>query len=242
MRIAFTALTAAAALAFAPTPASAQTQDAPTAPERLQSGDVEGGKARANGAIDRRLVTIERLETRVSDHPHVTDPHQRELLDELGRASAGLRALSADIAQATTIEELRDLVPKIATDFRVYLVVAPKVHQVLGSDSVVAAGTRLEKMSESLAGRIDRAVENGVDASEAAAHLADMTAEFGQALAVGEPDAGTVLPLTAADWPDPAAAVLAQGRADLGDARRFLREARISFSEAVAPLREALGS
>lgn len=31
MRIAFVALTAAAALAFAPTPALAQTQDAPTA-------------------------------------------------------------------------------------------------------------------------------------------------------------------------------------------------------------------
>lgn len=247
MRIAFVALMAAVTLAFAPTLALAQTEDAPTRTsahdvDRLRGADVESVKARAQEAIERRLATIERLQGRVTDHPHVTEPHQGELAAELGRSAAGLRALSVEIDQATTIEELRILVPKIATDFRIYLVVAPKVHQVLGSDSLGAAGTRLEAVAESVSASIDRAVEKGVDASEAEGHLADMVEEIRQALAVGEPVAGAALVLTAADWPEPAAGVLAQGRSDLGEARRFLREARDSAHEAMSALREALDS
>lgn len=248
MRIAFIALTTAVAVAFAPTQALARTGAAETTRtaehdvERLHGADVESLKARAQEAIDRRLATIDRLRARVTDHPHVTGPHQGELLAELGRSGAGLRALSAEIDRATTIEELRVLVAEIATDFRIYLVVVPKVHQVLGSDTVVAAGERLDGVADSLAAWIERAVANGADTSEARVHLADMTEEIRQAVVLGEPVAGAVLPLTPSDWPTPAGDVLAQGRADLIEAGGLLREARDSAKETVAALREALGS
>lgn len=248
MRIALVAMTAAITLAFTPTLALAQTEDAPTTRtsehdvERLLGSDVESVKERAQAAIERRLATIERLQARVAVHPHVTEPHQGEVLAELDRSAAGLRALSMEIDQATAVEELRVLVPKIAADFRICIVVAPKVHQVLGSDSVVAAGTRLEAVSDSVAAWIDLAAGKGVDVSVAVAHLADMTEEIRQAVAVGQPVVSAVLPLTGADWPNPAATLLTQGRSDLGEAHRFLLAARDSGREAVAALRAALGS
>jgi hypothetical protein len=247
MRIALVALMTAVASASVAVPALAQTDGPPTRMseydvERPLEADAESVKARAQEAIDRRLATIGRLVLRVTDHPHVTGQHHDDLLAELGRSEAGLRALSNEIAQSTTIEELRVLVPKIATDFRIYLVLVPKVHQVLGSDSLVASGARLDGVAESLAAWIDRAIEKGADASVAVAHLEDMTTKLSRALAVGGPVADAVLPLVPADWPVPAADILAQGRADLAEARQFLREARHSAQQAVQALREALGS
>ena len=248
MRIALAALTTAIALILAPASALAQTDDAPTTRtlehdvDNLRGADVGTVKERAQAAIDRRLATIERLKARVADHPHVTGEHRRELLAELDRSEAGLRALSVEIDQATTVPELRVLVPKIATDFRIYLVVVPKVNLALGSDSIVAGGARLNEVAETLQAWIDRAISKGADASEAIGHLADMNEEIRRALALGEPVAGAVLALSPADWPTPAADVLTQGRADLSEAGRLSREARISGQEAVAALREGLGS
>lgn len=239
----------AALMAFAaPATAFAQIEERPSRAsaesdiERLATGDVDSVKDRAQAAIDRRLETIDRLRERVTSHPHVTGSHQGELLGELGRSEAGLNTLSAEIRQAETIEELRELVPKIATDFRIYLVVAPKVKQVLGSDTVVAVGDRLEDAAARLGDWIARAVEAGVDVTEAQAHFEDMWAETAAAVGLGGPVAGTVLPLTPADWPDPARSVLEQGRADLMEARELLRAARHSARETFQALRTAFAN
>lgn len=210
--------------------------------DRLGTGDVDSVKERAQAAIDRRLETIDRLRERITSHPHVTGSHQGELLGELGRSEAGLNALAAQIRQAETIEELRELVPKIAADFRIYLVVAPKVHQVLGSETVVAIGDRLDEANISLGDWIARAIEAGVDVTEAQAHFDDMLAETAAAVALGAPVAGAVLPLAPADWPDPAGSVLEQGRADLMEAREFLRAARDSARETFQALRAAFAA
>lgn len=235
-------ITALAALMTltAPVAAFAQTV-APPDSDVAFAADVDDVKERAQAAIDWRLETIERLRNRITSHPHVTGAHQGQLLGELGRSEAGLNALAAEIRQAETIEELRVLVPKIATDFRIYLVVAPTVNQVLASDTVVAVGNRLDEAADVLAGWIERAANAGIDVADAERHLADMIAETAAGVGLGAPVAGSVLPLTPEDWPNPASDVLAAGRADLIEARELLRVARESAREALASLREALG-
>lgn len=237
MRKSLVAALTALLVVAAPAAGIAQTDD--TAARVPAGADIDDVKARALEAIDQRLETIDRLRAAVTAHPHVTGEHQGALLGELGRAEAGLQSLAAQIRAAETLEELRVLVPKIATDFRIYLVVVPKVWEVLGSDTVVAVAARLEGAAGSIAEWIARAEEAGLDVTEAAAHLAEMERHIESAVSLGDPVAEEVLPLTAADWPDPAQRVLTAGKKDLQAARQQLKEAWASGKAAVHALRQA---
>jgi len=240
MRTPLVAAMTALMILTVPLGAAAQTEepDRPaTAEENLEIDDV---KERALAAIDARLDTIARLRERITSHPHVTGEHQGELLGELGRAEAGLHSLAAEIRTAESMAELRVLVPKIAEDFRIYLVVVPKVNLVLGSDSVVAAAGRLGEAAELLQSWIDRAADAGYDVTEAEAHLAEMRRQIADAVSLGAPVAAAVLPLTAADWPDPAERILADARAGLVAARQLLGGALESGHEVVKALRGLL--
>ena len=238
MHISLVAAMTALMILTVPLAAVARTDE----PNRGSIAEVDV-KGRALAAIDRRMDTITRLRGRITSHPHVSGEHQSALLGEIGRVEAGLNSLAAEIRGTESMEELRVLVPKIADDFRIHLVVVPKVNQVLGSDSLVSAGDRLGEAAGVLESWIDRAADAGYDVTEAEAHLAEMRRHIAASVSLGEPVAAAVLPLTAADWPDPARRTLADGRADLIDARHILRSALASGHEAVkaspGPLRGA---
>lgn len=239
---------AAALTALSPVAALAQTDERPVveserpAAERERpSVDLENVKDRAQAAIERRLVTIDRLQSEVRSNPHVTDSHATTLLRELETAESGLQALGREIAAAETIEELRVLIPEIAEDYRIYVLMVPKVYEVLGSDTVAHVVGRFDTAAEELGEAIRRAEDAGYDVSEAEAYLAEMIRQAGKAESLGVPVAGSVLVLQPSDWPDPAKTVLRSGHADLDDARSALRSARQAAHDALEALREAIG-
>lgn len=206
-------------------PAGAVARETPAGPEAAGERTIEKLKDRAEQAVERRLDTIDRVIRALQGAGHLTDDHERILLGELEAAADGLSALGREIEAAETIAELRNLIPLIFEDYRIYALVVPKAHLVVVADTVGAVVDRVEIVAGSLQDAIDRLNGAGYDTAEAEEALAGMVESLRQAdsLASAVPD--SVLPLLPADWPDPARGILEGAQADLRSAREQLASA-----------------
>ena len=202
--------TSVAVAILAAVPGVAVAQEAPEryATQHQDAGRVEREadwieqvKTRALEAIEKRLETIGELEAAINRSETVGPDHAATLLSELRASAAGLEALAGEIRSATDLEELRVLVPKIFEDYRIYAIVAPKVHLVLAADKATAVTGRMAQATESLGDILDRLEESGIDVTEATELLEEMM----RLVASGAEQAGTVpglvLGLTPADYP-----------------------------------------
>lgn len=210
-----------------PGAAIAQTDSSTTDIEAVDEhkSDIDEIKHRALHAIDRRLHTIARLIHRVEASETVTDEHAKQLLRDLTDAAEGLKELAAKIRTAETIEELRELVPMIG-DFKINVLVKPKVNQVLKSDRIVAATERLAEFSNKLEMLIDRAEAAGYDVTRPERLLKRMRLNIRAAYEFGAPVADMVIDLQPEDWPDPAKETLRKGQRRLALATDHLRVAK----------------
>jgi hypothetical protein len=198
---------------------------------------VETLRAFGDCEIARRITTLDKLTSVVSGSKVLTSSDAVALAAKLTSAKAGLTSLKATVDSATSVEALKADVKKIATDYRVYVLLVPQVHLVSGADGVIASQTRFSDMNTRLAARIATAKAAGKDTSVAQGHLDAMNAAAAQAATLARPIPGRVLPLTPAGWnAGTAGPVLTQARTDLVSAREKMRTA---MSEARA-CREAL--
>lgn len=221
-------------------PATALAQDASAESDAAAERTIEKLKDRAEQAIQKRLDTIDRVTEALQDAGHLTDDHERILIGELGSSADGLSALGREIEAAGTIAELRELIPLIFEDFRIYAVVVPKAHLVAVADAVVAVVDRVGLVAGWLQDAIDRLNSAGFDTSEAEEALAEMVESLGQADSLAGPVPDSVLPLLPADWPDPAQGILEGAHADLRSAREHVASAVRSAHEVGRILRDLL--
>ncbi len=221
-------------------PATALAQDASAESDAAAERTIEKLKDRAEQAIQKRLDTIDRVTEALQDAGHLTDDHERILIGELGSSADGLSALGREIEAAGTIAELRELIPLIFEDFRIYAVVVPKAHLVAVADTVVAVVDRVGLVAGWLQDAIDRLNSAGFDTSEAEEALAEMVESLGQADSLAGPVPDSVLPLLPADWPDPAQGILEGAHADLRSAREHVASAVRSAHEVGRILRDLL--
>ncbi|MFQ5947753.1 MAG: hypothetical protein ACE5KX_02690 [Acidimicrobiia bacterium] len=209
-------------------------------PEESREEIIRELKARALEAIARRLQTIDRLVSVIQANEHITEAHARALLVDLADATRGLQALAGEIEAATTLEELRELIPKIFEDYLIYELVVPKVHLVIGADTLVDIAHRFEAVAEQLQDAINRAEEAGLDVTEAQAALDEMIEHINAAKALAGPVPGKVLPLQPEDWPG-VQEVLRSAHSALQGAREQLRAAAAAAHAVVEALRNAAG-
>ncbi|MFV2000788.1 MAG: hypothetical protein ACC654_10545 [Acidimicrobiia bacterium] len=203
---------------------------------------IEQVKERAQAAIDRRLDTLDELTQRVTDSAHMTAAHKAVLLGEYASAEFGLSALGEEIAAATSGDELRELVPLIAKDFRIYLVVVPKSREVNASDRVGDVVDRLDEAADTVAEAIRRGEEAGFDMSAAQRWLISARDDIDEARRTGVPVAGDVIGLQASDWEEPASSALEEGRRRLENARVDIRKAVASLEQARDAIKDAIDS
>lgn len=188
--------------------------------------------------IDRRLATLEKLQAAIDRSPALTDDHEAALERILAGTRSGLGDLRAEIAAGSTVAALREDVRRIATDFRVYVLVARQVRLVIGSDLVAAGVAKAEAGASRIEAAIESAEAAGKNATAARAHLAAMTRAIEAAAAAIEGDAGAVLGQRPAGWnAGDAKPVLDAARASLKDARSQLRVAVREARSALADLR-----
>jgi hypothetical protein len=184
---------------------------------------VDALRAFGDCEIQRRFAT---LATRVSDSKALTNSDAAALTAEIGATKTGLTGLKATIDAETSIPDLKADVVKIATDYRVYLLVGPQVNLVSGADRVVASQTVFTKIDTNLAARIAAAKAANKDTTTAQIDLVAMNAAVTQAVGLATPLPATLLPLTPAQYnAGTAGPVLNSARTALVQARDQLKSA-----------------
>jgi hypothetical protein len=214
-------------------------QDQATVAER-EADWIEKIKARALEAIEKRLTTIDDLEAAINRSENIDPDHAEQLLGELRASAAGLESLAGDIRAAEDLETLRVLIPQIFEDYRIYAVVAPKVHLVVAADAAGAIADRLAEATDSLGAVLDRLEEHGVDIADAEALLTEMERLVASGSESAATVPGMVLGLTPADYPG-STEILRAAQAELQSAGADLRSAGENAHEIVRFIKSVVG-
>ena len=177
--------------------------------------------------ITRRLTTLDAAATKISASKALTSSDAAALSAEVAWTKSGLTALKAKIDAETSPVALRAEIRQVVTDYRVYLLVVPKVNLVNGADAVQVANATFAKISTNLTARIAAAKAAGKDVAAAQADLDAMNAAVTQAMGLAGPLPAALLPLTPAQYNSGIAGpVLKSSRAALVQARGLLQSAR----------------
>jgi hypothetical protein len=204
--------------------APAQAQTPTTSPSRrgqLQSDALAAIKARAKAEIDRRLVTLDQLSKLVGDARHLTSANRSTLTKQLADAKSGLTALGARIAAETDLQTLIPDARQIVTGYRVYLLVTPKVDEVVAADRMLAVTDLYDKLFAKLEGKnVDQTI------------LADAKAKVADAKAKAQGVPGAVINLQPSGYPGNRS-VLVDARQSLRAGRDDLRAARADMARLV---------
>ena len=191
------------------------------------AGTIAALRAFGDCEVERRSTTLGQLIVFIDASRALTAAHKTMLAAQIGATSAGLAALKVTIDAGTSVAVLKARVVEIATQFRVYDVVAPRVYLTNAADGVVAVAAQFEQISTDLAGRISAAKSAGKATTAAEAALHAMTVAISTAAASTSPLPSRLLALT-------------PGQFNAGSAGPELRSARASILSARDQLKSAL--
>ena len=243
----------ASVLAFSavasPVLAQEQTEDTRTPAEQLDDAweearqkVLDGVKKHADAAVAHRIRSINEMRGWLNENEHVTDAHAASLRADLNTTESGLTALNAEIQASTTVEEALQLTEKIASDYRVYVVMVPKAAGVVIGDTVEAIAGELDKSVDGVQEVVDALATLGFDVDKIQDALDDSRAHADKAAALGSGVSSSVIGLDAADWPQPAESVIRQGKADLDASGREIRDSVHDLKLAIRLIQETVAN
>ncbi|MFI5260018.1 MAG: hypothetical protein ACHQ01_10490 [Candidatus Limnocylindrales bacterium] len=221
-------LFASAGIATAATPPAGPSGKGVCAVEAAatKSDTVADLRAFGDCEINRRFTTLTDLSSKISASKVITSSDAAALQGEITSTRSGLTILKATIDSETNIPALKADIVKIATQFRVYLLVVPQANLVNAADAVVYTQTRFATVNTNLTARIAAAKAKGKDTTAAQADLNAMNASVTAAVGLASPLPAQLLPLTPAQYNGGTAGpVLKSARTALGTARDDLKSA-----------------
>lgn len=202
-----------------------------------KSGSVASLQAFGDCEIGRRFTTLDDLSSRISGSKVLTSSDASALASEVASTKSGLEGLKSKIDSETDVTALRADIVKIATDYRVYLLVVPQVGLVSASDAVFAAQSKFSQVNTALAARIATDKAAGKDTSGAQSDLDAMNAAVTAAVSLATPLPAALLALTPAQYDN---GTIASARTALGQARTDLASA-LADAKACRDALQALG-
>lgn len=189
---------------------------------------VEALRAWGDCEINRRFTTLTALSSAITASKAMFPSDAAALQGEISSTRSGLTSLKATIDSATVVLTLKADIVKIATDYRVYLLVVPQVHLVNAADSVLAAQARFTDINTRLSARIATANAAGKGTTAAQADLDAMNAAVAKAVGLATPLPAALLALT------PALYNAGNAGPALSNARTAIVSARDDLKSAVA--------
>lgn len=169
-RLSAAAVGALIAVGAAALPAQAATTGSDTA------AGLTKAKAAVTDGITGRLTDLAKMQTALTGYKEVPDTTRATLTQLLSADVSGLTALKTKVAGETTEAAVRADGKAMVDDYRVYILVAPKVHLTHALDVESAALARLVKVHDALADRL--AKDPSADTQANKDLLADMTASI----------------------------------------------------------------
>lgn len=229
-RLAAATLAASALAASAALPAQAQSVRTAASGTALKEAQTL-----TTARIDGRLATLNALNLAVNNAAHLATADRSSLSGLIASDVSGLTSLRTKVAAETTVAAVRTDAAAMVDDYRVYMLVVPKVHLTNAFDIESAAAATLQKVHDKLAARVASAPGGGTAAEKA--ELADMQTQI---QAAQQSDAGRVATLLGIQ-PSPDASALHSALTplvgDAKDARKDLVKARADAKDVLAALK-----
>lgn len=172
-----TAATAALA-AGAALPAQAQTAfgTSTTTGKPAGTDGLDAAKALATSRIDGRLETLHALQLAVNDASRLTSSDRSTLSSLINSDISGLTSLRGKVGGESTVSAVRADETTMVDQYRIYLLVEPKVHLTIAFDIEAAAQSTLQKVHDELAARL--AKESGGGTATEKSQLADLQTQL----------------------------------------------------------------
>ena len=142
---------------------------------------LDRAKAEVTRRIDLRLAALRRYGAAVNNARHLTDAHEATLDALIAEDAAGLTALRRKVAGETTLAALRADAASMVNDYRIFILVRPKVRLTIAGDAEQAVIRRLSAAHGTLTDLVARAKAAGKDTAGAEQDLADMQAALDRA-------------------------------------------------------------
>lgn len=158
-------------------------------------------KARADctAAIVARFGELDRLTAEISKAKNLTSSHHASANDIITSSRTGLTTLKAKVAADADAATLKADCESVRTDFRIYALRSPQIHEVIAADAETAATTELLTTATKL-GSVLAGLPSSVDTTAAKAALDDMNAKLADAGTVLTGVADRIIALTPADY------------------------------------------
>ncbi len=169
---------------------------APTA--SAQPAKIDTARTKCLAAIDRRVTALNTAAAKISGDKHLTEAHKSALSELVATTTAGMNTQKAAVTAATDAATLRPACEAIATDYRVFAVVIPKIHLVRAVDGLDMARTRMTNVSSKLDAGLTKAEAAGKDTAAARASASAFTDAIGAIDTSGLAD--KILAVTPADY------------------------------------------
>ncbi len=155
---------------------------------------------KGNQEINRRLVTLNSLSTKIDSATRLTASDQATLNMEVNDTISGLTSLKTQLDGETTLLPARNDAISIYTEYRVYALVAPKVGLIKVADDQQVIEAKLAALVPKLQARITLASNNGSNVATMQAQLNDMSAKISAAQAISSNIESTVINLQPMDY------------------------------------------
>jgi hypothetical protein len=153
---------------------------AAAAPAYAADGLTEAKRV-VTAQIDGRLAALRVMSAALSEAQRLTPAHKSTLTDLIASDRTGLNALKTKVAGETTVAAVRADAASMVNDYRIYLLVVPKVHLTHALDLESAAIGALRKVYDRLVAAVAAAKQAGKDVGDADAKLADLGTQLAAA-------------------------------------------------------------
>jgi hypothetical protein len=215
----------AALVGLTAAPAAAATAAVTPAVRADGAAAMAALKTEITRRIDLRLAALTRFDRDLTAAKNLTDAHQGTLHTLITTDSGGLTTLKGKVAEETTLAALQADAKSMVNDYRVFVLVGPKVRLTIANDAEVAATAKLRGVHDSLAALVAAQKAKGVDTAAAEQDLADMTAALDRAGADINGQVGTLLGLQAGPDGTALRTAVAGVRKAIGTGRTDLKNA-----------------
>ncbi len=189
-------------------------------------------KERCNSAVQRRLGTLGADDTFVKDSAALSSADQVTLEGQISADEQGLTTLDQTIQGDTTIAQAHSDCELIVTNYRVYVMEDPKIHEVIAADGVSKVNASFETLIPELQTLINNSSVSATIKAQAQSDLNDVTSKVEASHTSISGVTASVINLTPSGWPG--------NKVDLQSARQNIKTARTDLAGARADVNHIL--
>jgi hypothetical protein len=194
---------------------------------------VDAAKTALTNRINLRLTALQRDTTVIGAAKNLTAGHKSTLQALISQDTDGMNALKTKVAGETTLDALKADAQDMVNNFRIFILVGPKVRLTSASDTETVVGGKLSTIHDKLAALVAKAKAGGADTTAAEQELADMSTQLTNASSAisGQAD-GLLQVMPSSDGAGIQAKVaavrgaLSNGRSDLKNAESDAKKVR----------------